>query len=47
MYIPGMQGKGQVVFFFNWSIMALQRCVSFCYTPKGINYIYTHMSAPS
>ena len=33
------------VFSLNWSIVALQCCVSFSYTTKWISYIYTHITS--
>ena len=30
-------------FFFNWGIVALQCCVSFCYTMNWISYMYTYI----
>ena len=34
------------VILFNWSVIALQCCVSFCHIMKWINYMYT-LSPPS
>ena len=37
--------------FLNWSIIALHCCISFCYTPLWISYMYTyitlHLESPS
>ena len=32
-----------VIFFFNWSVVAIQCHVGFCYTKKWIFYMYTYV----
>ena len=32
--------------FWNWSVIALQCCVSFCYIRKRISYMYTCIPSP-
>ena len=34
---------GVVLYFFNWSIVTLQCCVSFCCIMKWISYMYTYI----
>ena len=35
-----------MVAIFYWSIVALECCVSFCYTMKSNGYIYTYIPSP-
>ena len=37
--------RGLSFSFFNWSIVALQRCVSFCGTAKWITYTDTYIAS--
>ena len=32
-----------VFFFLNWSLIAIQCCINFCYTMKWISYMYTYI----